>query len=145
MGGGDPKDGETLNLCDGDDVLVELNDAFGDPNSAKYQYAQSHNTFGNIQNVAGNYKALIDAYKYAGVDVIPRWAAYLRLLGTVGTQGPQNIYDIAQTRDHGLTNRLGMSTIVHVPQHGGHVHARHGAGNQASVIDSPCPLPLAKS
>jgi hypothetical protein len=55
-------------ICGGDDVLKELNDVFGDPASAKYQYAQSHNTFGAIQNVAGNYKALIDAYLAFVID-----------------------------------------------------------------------------
>jgi hypothetical protein len=143
MGGGFDEKGSMI-LCDGDDVLVELNHVFGHPNSAKYKYAQSHNTFGAIQSVAGNYKALIDAYAAAGVPVSDRWRAYLRLLGTVGTQGPQNIYDIAQTRDHALTQGVGMSTVVHVPKHGGHVHTVRGSGAGLSMIDSPCPLPPAK-
>jgi hypothetical protein len=144
MGGDFVETGEMV-ICGGDDVLKELNDAFGDPTSAKYQYAQSNNTFGAIQNVAGNYKALIDAYTKAGVPVSARWGAYLRLLGTVGTQGPQNIYDIAQTRDNGLSQGVGMSTVVHVPKNGGHVHAVHGRkGGSPSSIDSPCPLPPAK-
>ena len=43
-------------------------------------------------------------------------------------QGPQNIYDIAQFRDHCLKNNLGMRTIIHDPHDGGHVHtqARNG-------------------
>jgi hypothetical protein len=143
MGGAIIEPGAAL-ICDGDDVLKELNDAFGDPDSAKYQHAQSHNSFGAIQNVAGNYKALIDAYTTAGVPVSARWAAYLRLLGTVGTQGPQNIYDIAQTRDSALSNNVGMSTVVHVPKNGGHVHTVRGSkGGSPSSIDSPCPLPPA--
>jgi hypothetical protein len=144
MGSGVPEDGVVV-LCDGDDVLVELNGAFGDPYSNRYKYAQSHNDFGKIQNVAGNYKALIDAYTAAGVPVSPRWAAYLRLLGTVGTQGPQNIYDIAQARYNALNNGVGMSTVVHVPKNGGHVHTPPGAGIDPIIIDSPCPLPSAKS
>jgi hypothetical protein len=43
-------------ICGGDDVLKELNDVLGDPASAKYQYARSHNTFGAIQNVAPSHQ-----------------------------------------------------------------------------------------
>jgi hypothetical protein len=132
-------------ICDGDDVLKDLNHVFGNPNSEKYKHAKNNNTFGAIQNVPGNYKALIDAYTTAGIPVSGGWAAYLRLLGTVKTdgpqQGPQNIYDIAQMRYNGLINNVAMSTDVHVPQHGGHVHTRHGSGGQPSMINSPCPLP----
>jgi hypothetical protein len=142
MGGGIIEPGAAL-ICDGDDVLKELNDVFLDPASAKYQYAQSHNDFGKIENVKDNYKKLIAAYETAGVPVNHRWAAYLRLLGTVGTQGPQNIYDIAQTRDSALNNNVAMSTIVHVPKNGGHVHIVRGSGGSPSSIDSPCPLPPA--
>jgi hypothetical protein len=130
--------------CDGEDILGQLNHAFQNPDSAEYKYAKSHNKFGEIQNVAENYEALIDAYEAAGIPVSKRWCAYLRLLGTVKTegpqQGPQNIYDIAQTRYNGLINDVGMSTEVHTPQHGGHVHTRRGSGAQPSLISSPYPL-----
>src|SRR5258708_14608272 len=121
MGGSFDETGKIL-ICAGDDVLRELNQVFGHPNSAEYQYAKNHNNFGAIPNATDNYRALIDAYVYAGVPVSSRWAAYLRLLGTVGTQGPQNIHDIAQTRNDALIQDVAMSTIVHVPTHGGHVH-----------------------
>ena|ERR1700690_316381 len=143
MGSGFDETG-AMAKCEGDDVLKALNDAFGDPLSVKYKYAKDNNTFGNIQNVPGNYKDLILAYLTAGVDVCARWSAYLRVLGTVRTpdpqQGPQNIYDIAQFRDSCLKNGLGMSTITHTPHDGGHVHTQPGSGINPAVVDSPFPL-----
>ncbi len=142
MGGADPEGDEVL--CPGDDVLRELNQVFGDPNSDRYKHAKSHNKFGAIPNAPDNYKALIDAYEYAGVPVSQKWRAYFRLLGTIRTpdpqQGPQNIYDIAQARNSGLTTDAAMSTIVHEPTEGGHVHTKPGAGAAQIVIDSPFPL-----
>jgi hypothetical protein len=142
MGGG--LDERAAIICDGDDVIVELNRVFGNPNSNRYRHAKNNNTFGDIKNAPGNYTDLIEAYRTAGLVVSPGWRRYLKLLGTVSTpdpqQGPQNIYDIAQTRDHGLKNDLGMSTIIHEPKEGGHVHTKPGTGIDASVIDSPCPL-----
>jgi hypothetical protein len=144
MGGGFDETGE-IAICDGDDVIKELNDAFGDPTSAKFQFAQSHNDFGLVQNVAGNYTALIAAYNKAQVPVSARWAAYLRLLGTVQPQGPQNIFDIAQFRNNGLIDGAMMETVVHVPKHGGHVHTRRGSkAGLSSQVDSPCPMPSPK-
>ncbi len=125
-----------MNICDGHDVLKELNDAFGDPSSDRYKYAQDNNTFGDVQNVAGNYKVLTLAYLTAGVDVCARWAAYLRLLGT-SAQGPQSIYDIGQTRYLALNQDVAMQTSVHS---GRNVHAHHGSGATPSTIDSPFPL-----
>jgi hypothetical protein len=127
-------------ICDGLDVIKELNQIFENTNSAKYRYAKEHNKFGAVPNAADNYTALIDAYNYAGIPVGSRWAAYLRKLGTVGTQGPQNIYDIAQTRDSALTIDGGVQTTTHAPQHGGHVHVRRGSGAQPGLISSPLPL-----
>jgi hypothetical protein len=148
MGGAFDETGQIL-ICDGEDILNYLNNVFQDPNSAEFKYAKSHNTFGEIPNAKDNYKLLIDAYHAAGVKVSERWAAYLKLLGTVKTEGPQqgptNIYEIAQTRYDGLINNKGMQTDVHVPQHGGHVHTQRGSGAQASMINSPCPLPSPKS
>ena len=125
-----------MNKCDGNDVLKELNDAFGDPTSVRYKYAQDNNTFGDVPNAAGNYKALTLAYLTAGVDVCARWAAYLRLLGT-SPQGPQSIYDIAQTRYLALNQDVAMKTSFHA---GAHVHSHHGSGAAPSTIDSPFPL-----
>ena len=59
-------------------MLAELNAVFNNANSLRYKFAQSHNSFGAIKNVAGNFRALIDAYKTAGVADINGWAAYLR-------------------------------------------------------------------
>ena len=142
MGSGFDETGSAI-PCGGDDVIDELNGVFSNPNSAEYKHAQNHNTFGAIQNVPGNYKALIDAYKAAGVPVSDRWRAYLRLLGTVGTQGPQNIYDIAQARHDALIQGVAMSTTVHEPKHGGHVHVHRPSGSASGSIriDSPFPLP----
>jgi hypothetical protein len=143
MGSGAEETGDII--CNGDDVLVELNNVFEDPNSKRYKQAKAHNIFGGVNNAPGNYTELIDAYETAGLVVGPGWRRYFKLLGTVKTegpqQGPQNIYDIAQMRYNGLMNDVGMATAVHVPEHGGHVHTSHGSGAQPSQISSPCPLP----
>ena len=109
-GGGIDSD---FNPCDGSDVLAELNDVFNDPGSARYKFAQRNNTFGRIQNVPGNYRALIEAYETAGLTDINGWAAYLRRLGT-GPKGSQKIYRIAQTRHKALTQGVATLTIIHV-------------------------------
>jgi hypothetical protein len=122
-----------VNPCDGSDVLAELNAVFNDPNSVRYRFAQSHNTFGAIRNVAGNYKALIEAYKTAGVADINGWAAYLRRLGT-GPNGPQRIHRIAQTRHKALAQGVATLTVIH--EFGGYVDTPDGV----HLIDSPSPL-----
>lgn len=131
--------------CNGDDILAQLNHVFGFPHMRPYKFAKDHNKFGAVPNSPGNYRALIEAYEYAGLEVTPRWNAYLRALGTLRTpnleQGPQNIYDIAQFRDHGLRNGLGMRTVIHEPHDGGHVHTRPGSGTDPEIVDSPYPLP----
>jgi hypothetical protein len=130
--------------CEGEDVLQQLNHVFGNPHSDRYRQAKDHNKFGTVPNAPGNYKALIEAYEYAGLTVNPRWGSYLRALGTVHSadpqQGPQNISDIAEFRDRCLKNSLGMRTITHQPHHGGHVHTKHGTGIDPEVVDSPFPL-----
>jgi hypothetical protein len=144
MGGAVIESDEPI-ICGGDDVLGQLNRVFEDPTSSEYKHAKNNNTFGDIKNTKDNYKDLIAAYVKAGFSISPGWHRYLRRLGTVDKdgpqQGPQNIYDIAQARYIALTNDVGMSTVIHTPQHGGHVHTKHGSGAQASMIDSPCPLP----
>jgi hypothetical protein len=121
------------NLCDGSDVLAELNAVFNEPNSARYKFAQSHNRFGAIKNTAGNYLALIDAYQTAGVAANSGWAAYLRRLGT-GPRGPQRIYKIAQIRHNALTQGVATLTVIH--EFGGYVDTPNGL----QLIDSPSPL-----
>jgi hypothetical protein len=130
MGAGIDGDG---NLCDGSDVLEELNAVFNEPNSARYKFAQSHSRFGAIKNTAGNYLALIDAYKAAGVADNRGWAAYLRRLGT-GPRGPQKIYRIAQVRHKALAQGIATLTVIH--EFGGYVETADGL----RMIDSPSPL-----
>ena len=126
-------------------MLGQLNHVFGNRNSLPYKQAKSHNKFGNrFSNAPGNYKALIEAYEYAGLEVNPRWGSYLRALGMVRSadpqQGPQNIYDIAQFRDRCLKDSLGMRTMIHEPHGGGHVHTQPGIGVDPAVMISPFPL-----
>ncbi len=128
--------------CNGQAVIVRLNQVFRDPNSRKYKLAQDNNTFGDVQNVEGNWKDLLIAYLRAGVDVgdeFPAWVAYLEELGAgpTGTQGPQNIYNIAQTRFLALSGSVGMDT--NTQGGGGPVRTHHGSGASPSTIDSPCP------
>jgi hypothetical protein len=130
-------------LCDGADVLNMLNDVFGDPNSKKFaDAAKAKDLFKAISaDDKNNWEKLKHAYIIAGVPVGGGWASYLRLLGTTGTQGPTNIYNIAQIRYHGLDQGVVMKTIVHEPQHGGHVHTEKGSkGGLHSQISSPCPI-----
>jgi hypothetical protein len=129
--------------CDGNDVITQLNKVFGDPDCDAYKYAQSHNKFGDVPKDGNeNWKALRDAYKFAGVPVNPGWESYLEFLGTVQPQGPDNIYNIAQFRYNGLVDGTIMDTVIHVPKNGGHVRALRGtkAGVHGQV-DSPCPMP----
>ena len=98
---------EASSGCTGADVLNELKDHFSDPNSQAYAFAQAHNTFGQIQNVAGNSQALITAYFNAGVTVCDGWVTYLNQLGH------DNIYIIAQARYEGLTSGAAMLTKKH--------------------------------
>lgn len=121
------------NLCDGRDVLAELNSVFNDPASARYKFAQDNNTFGTIRNVPGNYRALIAAYKTAGVADINGWATYLRRLGA-GPAGPQKIYRIAQLRHQALIQ--GVATLTTIHEYGAYVDTPDGL----RVIDSPSPL-----
>jgi hypothetical protein len=133
--------GSGIEICDGGDVVKELNDIFGNPNSDRYKYAQAHNKFGDVGGALGNYRDLIAAYEYARVPVSPAWGAYLRLLGTLVPQGPQNIYDIAQFRNQYLVSGDAMQTITHTPVHGGHVRTQHGSkAGLANQVDSPFPL-----
>ncbi len=109
--------------CDGSDVLAELNAVFNDPNSARYKFAQSHSSFGAIKNVASNYRALIDAYKTAGVADINGWAAYLRRLGT-GPKGPQRITgspDLSQGAHPGRLHIDGHSRVRRILRHPGRI------------------------
>jgi len=124
-------------MCNGQTVTNQLNQVFKIPGTPQYQQAQANKgSFGNIQNVQDNWKDLIIAYLMAGVDVgkeWPAWCAYLQLLGAgpTGTQGPQNIYDIAQTRFQALNGSVGIDTTTHGG--GGPVHTT------PNTIDSPCP------
>ena len=144
MGSFDPKAGEP-SPCNGEDILAQLNSVFGFTHMRSYKYAKAHNKFGSVPNSPGNYNALIDAYEYAGLEVTAMWRSYLRALGTLQTpnleQGPQNIYDIAQFRDHNLQKNLGMRTMTHQPHDGGHVHTQPGTGVDPEIVDAPYPLP----
>jgi hypothetical protein len=131
MGGGIIKTGGTL-ICDGQDVVDELNAVFGDPKSARYQYAQQHNSFGSVPAGAGNYSALIQAYRDAKVTVSPGWVNYLTALGT---SDPADISTIAKFRNTRLLAGKKMKTKVHDPANGGHVKV------DVDDIDSPCPIP----
>lgn len=141
MGGAfDPK---TRNYnCGGQQVTAQLNEVFKDPGTLphlkpKFQYAKDHNTFDRVPlNKKGNWKDLLDAYKFAEVNVggeLAAWTAYLQDLGAGedGEPGPQQISAIASMRFNALTTNTGIDTKTH-PR--GHVQTSPG------VIDSPCPL-----
>jgi hypothetical protein len=143
MGSGfDPK--TKMMLCNGQLITAKLNQVFRTPGTRKYRDAQANNTFGAIQNVEGNWKDLLIAYLRAGVDVsdeFPAWVAYLEALGAgpTGTLGPQNIYNIAQTRYTALTSTPPVGMETNTRAGGGPVNTRPGSGAQPSTIDSPCP------
>jgi hypothetical protein len=128
----DPNSGEVPG-CLGNDVLGQLNAVFSDPHSDKYRTAQANNQFGG----ATDYLALKAAYERAGLTVGGRWEAYLRKLQSID---PANISTIATFRDNNLKGGLGMNTITHVPEHGGHVRTQPGSGVDPAVINSPFPF-----
>jgi hypothetical protein len=137
-------------ICSGDDVIIELNRVFGYPESEKYKHAQKNNIFGTVPNEPGNYTKLVEAYKKAGLKVSSGWERYLKLLGNVSvpdaSQGPLNIWTIAQFRNDNLLKSWPMKTDVHTPEHGGHVHTQPGLEpGQGNSVSSPCPLPEVKS
>jgi hypothetical protein len=142
MGGGFDENGFMVS-CEGKAVIDELNKVFGDPGSDRYKQAQAvKEKFGAIVSKKNNFNDLIDAYNAAGVTVDDGWRLYLTLLGRAQPQGPDNIYLIAQARYNGLKDGDMMETVVHVPQHGGHVHTHRGTkAGLVTQIDSPCPMP----
>jgi hypothetical protein len=133
--GGDPHDPNDAEACLGNDVINQLNDVFGDPHSDKYQTAQANNQFGGVGT---DYNLLIGAYGRVGLNVNGRWQAYLRKLHSID---PNNISTIATFRDNNLKSGAGMNTIIHLPEHGGHVRTQPGSGVDPAVINAPFPLP----
>jgi hypothetical protein len=122
--------------CENQQITAKLNQVFKNPGTGKYIAAQNQNWFDKVlPDAADNWKDLLIAYVYAGVDVgneFPSWVSYLKALGT-GLHGPEYIYAIAQMRYKALTANppQGIDTKTH-----------QGGGVQASagVISSPCPL-----
>jgi hypothetical protein len=122
--------------CTGDDVLKDLDDVFGHPNSKKYKDAKNAALalFQQVPYAANNWQQLYDAYvaayQAAGVSVCQNWQPYLSTL----TQ--DNIYLIAQARSQGLVMNWAMTTKTHDPSQGGHgVNVSNGGGSV--TIDSP--------
>lgn len=119
--------------CQGQGVTAKLDQVFKNPGTAKYQYAQTNNSFDTVTNTPGNWKDLIIAYVVAGVDIDNEghaWVGYLQQLGA----NPQYIFNIAQSRFTALNNGTGIATKTHDPNVSGHAPII-GAGS----IDSPCP------
>jgi hypothetical protein len=122
--------------CNGQLITAKLNQVFKTPGTRKYKDAQAQNIFDKVlPNAKDNWKDLLIAYVYAGVDAgdeFPAWVSYLEALGN-GPQGPQYIYAIAQMRYNALTANppQGIDTKTHP---GG------GVQTSAGTIDSPCPL-----
>jgi hypothetical protein len=134
-------------ICSGEDVLVELNLVFRNPESERYKTAQRNNIFDQVpEKTADNYVQLIKAYRAAGLRVGKGWESYLKQLGEVKVpdagQGPLNIWTIARFRYDNLVHSRPMSTDVHTPEHGGHVQTGPSLEpGQPYPISSPCPLP----
>jgi hypothetical protein len=117
--------------CKGQSVTAKLDQVFKNPGTAKYNYAQTNNTFGTVPNAQNNWKDLIIAYVVAGVDIGDEghaWVFYLQQLD------PQYIYNIAQARFTALQTNAGVTTTTHDPNKGGHAPII-----TAGSIDSPCP------
>jgi hypothetical protein len=140
MGSGLPLD----TPCTGADVIGDLNDVFSQPNSNGYQSAKNASLAlfqGVPQTTADNYKQLYVAYQAAyaaaGVTICPNWQPYLQSLGEVDpTQGPLNIYNIAQARYEGLNGGKKMKTKTHTPQ-GHHIVKVMHESDGSITIDSP--------
>ncbi|HTA99276.1 MAG TPA: hypothetical protein VK804_02260 [Bradyrhizobium sp.] len=122
--------------CTGDDVLKDLDDVFGHPNSQKYKDAKtaSLTLFQQVPYAANNWQQLHAAYEAAyqaaGVTCCDNWVPYL------GTLSQDNVYLIAQTRAQALVLNWAMTTKTHDPKQGGHnVNVSNGGGSV--TIDSP--------
>jgi len=123
--------------CTGDDVLHDLDDVFGHPNSKKYRDAKTASLalFQKVPpDTADNYVQLYDAYvaayQAAGVTPCQNWEPYLATLGA------DNICLIAMARVQGLVMNWPISTLTHDPKQGGHgVKVSNGVGSV--MIDSP--------
>jgi hypothetical protein len=132
-GGGDPED---LTQCTGHDVLQDLDEVFGHPNSKKYQDAKTASLalFQKVPYAPNNFQQLYDAYQAAyqaaGVSICANWEPYLKTLSQ------DNVYLIAMARIQGLVMNWPMTTKVHDPAQGGHgVNVSNGSGS--ITIDSP--------
>jgi hypothetical protein len=135
MGSGLPLD----TPCTGADVLGDLNNVFGQPNSNVKNACMG--LFQGVGGGAGNWQDLYAAYQAAyaaaGVAVCPNWKPYLQSLGEVDpVQGPLNIYNIAQARYEGLNDGKKMKTKTHPPQ-GHHVVKVTHEKDGSITIDSP--------
>jgi hypothetical protein len=130
--------------CMGLETLILLNEWFGNPHSQKFRQAKERNHFDKPAG-SGDYNDLIDAYRFAGLDVDKDkgWTAYLKRLGTLDpVQGPLNIKAIAQLRDTSLRTDVGVRTTSHQPTGAGRVIADPPkGGNDVAFISSPYPWP----
>jgi hypothetical protein len=132
-GGGDPED---LAECTGLDVLQDLDEVFGHPNSKKYQDAKSASLalFQKVPYGLNNFNQLYDAYvaayRAAGVSMCANWQPYL------ATLSPDNVSLIAGARSQALAMNWPMTTKTHDPHQGG-PGVVVSSGNGSVTIDSP--------
>ena len=133
MGGAFTETGTAL-LCDGKDVIQNLNDVFGHPGKPAYQKAQGKKQlFYDVWKGAGSYRDLYDAYMAVGLKDSSNWKAYL------ATLKPDDIKQIAVARFEGLDRTKPMRTKTHDASQGGgdhKVHWKHEA-DQSVTVDSP--------
>jgi hypothetical protein len=115
-------------------ILDELDRVFSNPSSNDYDRAQRVKHLFEIADSANNWRALVNAYRAAGVGDDQHWRDdYLRYLTTT------NIYRIAKARLDGLTEGVAMKTYAHPPATGRDVVVSRDTDGSI-IIDSPYPV-----
>ncbi len=131
MGAADePLDGP----CDGQDVIDELNDVFGDPQNdedgnpqnPRFIHAKQNNNFATVKDGAGLY----DAYVCAGVKQNKFWRDYLTT--HLPAQDPDGAAKIAAARHSQLMNNFGVTAQTHLETDDPKVRGSH-----PTLIDAP--------
>lgn len=126
MPGGDRPIGSPV-YCTGQDVIDQLNDAFGNINSPIYQKARADNAFSGVTTGAD----LETAYKNLGIVVSAGWVSYLRGLSSANAEA------IASAREIALNQGTPMTTSAHKYSNTIHLSVTVTVSDTLTAISSP--------
>ena len=125
MGASDGEDG--IPACTGQDVIDQLNHAFGTISSQIYHNAQSGNVFSGVRTGAD----LVTAYTNAGMSVSANWARHLTSLSDVNAEA------IADARSIALNQGIPTITGTHKYAHASHHNVTITVSDTLVIISSP--------